>query len=123
IVVLTHQPSGAVTLAGFARDPTHQSFGLIQGPIDSTETLQQAGRRTVRSEIPSLARVNRHEPHRVDWDAGVYLGSAENPYARSGIPKTLHGIVFPVFSPSLVVNPEECHSGFWVYDPDTFAAV
>jgi len=118
-VVLCHM--SGVVMVGPKKDSRHCTFIHPQGGICEGETVFEAARREVREEIPSLARQNRRDPFRVAWGNGIYLGSALNPTPRSGVPKAVHVVVFPVVLPRLTVNPNECWTGFWVYEPGTLA--
>lgn len=107
--------------------PLKDDSGMVwippQGGCEEKETILSSARRETREELPSLQRPHHKADFRVLWSEGLYLGSAENKSARSGRPKLIHCVAFPVVHPNLCVDYEECRAAQWVYDPDTVKAI
>jgi len=107
--------------------PTHDETGNVwippQGGCEEGENIFEAARRETREELPSLRRPHRTDNYRVEWNQGQYLGSAENHLARSGRPNQSHWVAFPAVYEGLRVDPAECRSAQWVYDPDYAVAL
>lgn len=90
-----------------------------QGGIYEGEDVVVAARRELREEIPSFARKWSGEQPRVAWDRWKYLGSAENPCARSGRPNMVHVLALPTTYARLRADGVEVTDPMWVHDPDT----
>lgn len=120
VAVLVGPNRDAVAMVCSAKDPTSQAFTFVQGGVEDLEALQAAARREVREEIPSLARRSEREPFRVQWNNGLYIGSASIAHTRSTVPKRLHFLVFQASIWNLVPDLSECVGAFWVRDPEVF---
>lgn len=120
VAVITSPDRQAVALVCPVRDPTRQTIMFVQGRVQD-EAVYAAVRREVREEIPSLARPSKTSSFRVLWDSGRYLGSVQNPKARSGVPKRLHFFVMQATVWTLQPDGVECRDAFWVYDPGAFS--
>lgn len=123
VAVLTAPNKTAVAMVCSAKDPTGQAITFVQGGMHDQEVSFGSARREVREEIPSLKRKFRHEAFRVQWEQGLYLGSAAIKHTRSGVPKRLHFLVFPANRWSLVPDGKECSDAFWVHDPYSFKSM